>query len=362
VRIRAALFSFLALVCLAVPAQAIVGGRAAKPSSYPFFAVLPDCGGALVAPDRVLTAAHCVAGFAPGEVGTIRFGSGAERSAARIALHPAFVRDAVAERQNRDAPKHDLAIVQLDRPLDGVKPVALAASSAAAAGRRVRVVGRGSTTPPPKAVGTAAAIKGLREADLIVWSSARCRDFHRAHGGRTYRSAFDAATMLCAGDPDGKKPFRSACVRDSGGPLLARAGSTWLLAGIVSWGLRCGADLDPTVFARVTGEAAAFVADDDPAWAPIPSDQPASIAGEARVGATLTCTAPPWVSEPDTVAFVFSSYRFGKGRLTRQDSARATYVVQKADAGRYVSCSAVGRSAGGFVAAKASKELRIAGS
>ena len=90
--------------------------------------------------------------------------------------------------------------------------------------------------------------------------------------------------MLCATDPDGRAPFRSACTGDSGGPLVA--GSA--LAGIVSWGLRCGGDHDPTVF---TDPAAyrAFLTSAQPALAPVSSDAPAVISGTAKVGATLTC-------------------------------------------------------------------------
>ncbi len=60
-----ALAAALAFLVLAAPADAIVGGRAAPPGKYPFFAVLEvdnrfSCGASLVAPDTVLTAAHCV--------------------------------------------------------------------------------------------------------------------------------------------------------------------------------------------------------------------------------------------------------------------------------------------------------------
>ena len=59
------------------PASAIVGGTRAKPSAYPWFAELPFCGGALIAPDRIATAAHCVAGLPLRDVGEIRLGNGA---------------------------------------------------------------------------------------------------------------------------------------------------------------------------------------------------------------------------------------------------------------------------------------------
>ena len=107
--------------------------------------------------------------------------------------------------------------------------------------------------------------------------------------------------------------------------------------------------------------ASSFIADPDPVWAPIPGDGPATLTGEARVAATVTCAAPPWALAPDAVTYVFSSYRFGKGRITRQASETTTYVISAADAGRYVSCSAVGYTAGGGTATKPSREVRVAG-
>src|SRR5687767_10066634 len=104
--------------------------------------------------------------------------------------------------------------------------------------------------------------------------------------------------MLCATDPDGRRPFRSACTGDSGGPLVV--GST--LAGIVSWGLRCGGERDPTVF---TDPAAYrdFLTAATPAVAPVSSGEAASLTGEASVGATLTCSSPPWVTQPVGITY-----------------------------------------------------------
>ena len=144
--------------------------------------------------------------------------------------------------------------------------------------------------------------------------------------------------MLCATDPDGRAPFRSACTGDSGGPLVA--GST--LAGIVSWGLRCGGDKDPTVFTDPAAYRGFLTAAQPVARAGQQRTRRAADPGEAKVGAKLTCQSPPWIRQPDRITFSFDSYRFNQGRETRQQGSSATYVVRTQDAGRLVSCLATG--------------------
>ena len=348
-------FAALALLCAPAPAPAIVGGTAANASSYPWHAELPFCGGALIAPDRVATAAHCVAGLPLRDLGRVRLGSGAVRQAAGVSIQPSYVRRALDGTLNRDGPADDIAIVVLASPVTDVKPLALR-SRAPAKGTRALLLGAGQKTVPRKPVQAAANFESLRKTTLTVISDGACRAFYRRHGGTAYRAALRSASMVCATDPDGRRPFRSACSGDSGGPLVV--GST--LAGIVSWGLRCGGDLDPTVF---TDPAAyrAFLTAPAPVLAPVSDGAPALLTGEAKVGATLTCTAPAWLRQPDRIAFAFDSYRFGKGRITRQKGAGMTYVVRATDAGRLVSCVATGSNGGGFETSTPSAGLRIAG-
>jgi hypothetical protein len=132
------------------------------------------------------------------------------------------------------------------------------------------------------------------------------------------------------------------------------------LAGIVSWGLRCGEDRDPTVFTDPSAYRS-FLLSASLVLAPVSSGEPARLSGEARVGATLTCTSPAWLRQPDRIEFSFQSYRFQHGTITRQQGASATYVVRGADAERLVSCAATGINAGGFETTKASEALRIGG-
>ncbi|MEA2191606.1 MAG: trypsin [Solirubrobacteraceae bacterium] len=345
-----------AATCLAsaAPAGAVVGGTPAKPSSYPWHAELPFCGGALIAPDRVATAAHCVAGLPLRDIHGVRLGSGVVRQAVGISIEPGYLRRALDGSANRDAPAGDVAIVVLDAPVPGVKPLTVRTRTPTR-GTPGLLLGSGQKTVPRKPVRAAANFESLRKATLGVISDGACGAFYRRHGGKAYRSALRPATMLCATDPDGRRPFRSACVGDSGGPLVI--GST--LAGIVSWGLRCGGDRDPSVFTDPTAYRA-FLTAPSPALAPVSSGAPATISGEAKVGATLTCAAPPWVRAPSSITFSFDSYRFNHGRTSRQQGASPTYVVRAADAGRYVSCAATGSNAGGFETTRASADLRIA--
>jgi hypothetical protein len=300
----------------------------------------------------VATAAHCVAGLPLRDVGEVRLGSGAVRRAIGISIQPDFLRRALVGSANRDAPADDIAIVLLDAPVAGVRPLALR-SRAPRPGTRALLFGSGQKHVPAERV-RAANYEPLRRATLAVTSDAACGAFYRRHGGKRHRAALRPRTMLCATDPDGRTPFRSACTGDSGGPLVVGA----TLAGIVSWGLRCGGDRDPTVF---TDPAAyrAFLTAPAPLLAPVSSDAPARITGEARVGGILTCQSPPWIRHPDRITFSFDSHRFNRGRTTRQHGASNTYAVRSDDAGRFVSCLVTGSNAGGFETTEPSEAMQV---
>jgi hypothetical protein len=302
-----------------------------------------------------VTAAHCVSGLRLSDLSGVRLAGGQQRAVARVALAPGFVRWTRSPDSSVAAPPDDLAILQLAQPVQGIAPVTLAAS--VRSGARSRVIGRGLSRAPRRAVGSQQA--PLRAADLRVLSDSACRSFYRRRGGRLYRDVFRGASMVCAGDRDFPRPTPSACVRDSGGPLAVRRNGRWLLAGVVSWGLRCGAEGDPTVFGDVVA-ARAFVTAAEPVWAPSASEQPATVTGDARVGATLTCAAPPFDLPPAEVEFRWTSYRFQRGNLVRRQSADPTYTVRSDDADRLIICTAVGFTAGGSSESRPSAGLRIA--
>jgi Trypsin len=53
-----AVLAGLVAVAGAAPASAVVGGQPVDAASVPWFGSISGCGGVLVAPDRVATAAH----------------------------------------------------------------------------------------------------------------------------------------------------------------------------------------------------------------------------------------------------------------------------------------------------------------
>src|SRR5262249_42688813 len=85
-RRAAAFIACAAALACAAPANAVVGGTPIAPETVPWFAS-GSCGAMLVAPDRLLTAGHCVKGNTLGGIAGWVVG-GETRNGTQFALHP----------------------------------------------------------------------------------------------------------------------------------------------------------------------------------------------------------------------------------------------------------------------------------
>lgn len=218
----------------------IIGGDETTIEDNPFVVALttPDgfqfCGGTIVAPTKVLTAAHCTDGSDPADIRvvagrtTLSAGGGTTAGVTDIWIHPDW---------NSAALTSDASVLTLDTPLTE-EPLALAAPADAdlyAAGANSTVLGWGVTE-------SGSASDTLRKVDVPVTSDADCTT--------SYPNDYDAATMVCAGLAEGGK---DSCQGDSGGPLVGvTADGTRKLIGIVSWGQGCAEPNFYGVYGRVS--------------------------------------------------------------------------------------------------------------
>jgi trypsin len=220
----------------------IIGGEETTVEENPFVVALttPDgfqfCGGTIVAPTKVLTAAHCTDGTPASDIKVVAgrtslsAGGGTTANVTEVWLHPEW---------NADKLSSDASVLTLDAPLTEA-PLALASTADEdlyAAGANSTVLGWGVTE-------SGSTSDTLRKVDVPVTADDTCT--------ASYADEFDAATMLCAGLEEGGK---DSCQGDSGGPLVGTAADgTRKLIGIVSWGQGCA---EPK-FYGVYGRVAAF--------------------------------------------------------------------------------------------------------
>jgi len=268
IRIRVGVL-LVALTCLLAASSAsaqtrIVGGNNAAAGEYPYAVhldgTLYSCGGTLIAPDYVLTAAHCI----------VLYGAtGAAIPAAHITATVGRddLRDTSKGRQSRGVvaithplytglpvPSHDVALIKLATPITGYQTMKVAGpgeEATWAAGTMSTIIGWGLTSDGGDTSDT------LREAQVPIVADADCTKAYQVVGPV---SDFDPKTMLCAGFLG--RGGVDTCQGDSGGPLLVPiAQGGFRQAGVTSWGAGC-ADKDyPGVYARVgAAEVRDFIA------------------------------------------------------------------------------------------------------
>ncbi|XP_041032787.1 trypsin-like [Carcharodon carcharias] len=208
----------------------IVGGYECVKHSVPWIVSLNvgwhNCGGSLIHPEWVVSAAHCYQSGIQVRLGehdiTAREGTEQFIQSARVIRHPGF---------NPNTVDNDIMLIKLSKPAtlnDNVGTIALP-RSCASTGEYCLVSGWGDTESH--------VVSGdrLQCLDAPVLSNAACESSY---------PGMITNNMMCLGYLDGEK---DACRRDSGGPAVCNG----VLQGIVSWGSGCADRGYPGIYTKV---------------------------------------------------------------------------------------------------------------
>ncbi len=225
----------------------IIGGQPAKEHTPWLVQLLDDatsgqgfCGGTLVAPRIVITAAHCLE---PEFTKNLHVALGLADGINLHVNHPVKVEGIVVHHQySPNDVKADIAIlyladysgVQFERP---VAPIDYARDEKLpeSINKTAKVVGLGNTTSIGQFFDGV-----IREVDLPLVDIKKCRDAYNDVGEK----------QICAGNMD--HGGSDSCQGDSGGPMLARNKQGVLeLVGVVSYGNGCAQKNAPGVYTRV---------------------------------------------------------------------------------------------------------------
>jgi len=210
----------LSSITLAMPAQAVMRGQPSRqPDGLRQSVVWVEnsegelCSGALIRPDIVLTAAHCMMDKASYRVVALNRGFKAQRmQVMAAAVHPQFVPGTTPRTQ----PGVDLAMLKLERPLGGdFVPFDTGLVGRVGSGDTVTLAGYGIVGENEKR-----SARTLRQTNLVSLGPVRISN---------------NVLIVTDGSRLAQTSGAGACRGDSGGPIVAATPGGYQLLGIVSW-------------------------------------------------------------------------------------------------------------------------------
>lgn len=214
----------------------ILGGDEAVSGAWPWMTAILNagesadlyfaqyCGGVLIAPNWVLTAAHCVDGKSASDIDVavgvydLASWSGTRIGVQRIVKHPAYV----------NFYANDIALLEL-KSASVQQPITLF-SGASAQGIDPKLLGQMTTLVGWGLADTTTEWyfpSKLRQVNLPVVADSYCNN--------VYDGVTLSSSQLCGGYADAK----DACTGDSGGPMMLVVDGQWVHVGLVSFGADC---------------------------------------------------------------------------------------------------------------------------
>lgn len=215
---------------LPVRTPRIINGRDVMDFRYPYFSLMYGtgiCGGVLIGPRLLLTAAHCNGFGQIFRVGAYESTIDGDFVQVRNTLvHPDW---------NRFRLDNDIMIIQLTEATDNTY---ITLEKEEIYSGYFTVLGFGDTD---KGSGISLS-KQLQEVEMYYVDNKKCDKAHGKNGEVT-------EDMMCVTDTD-----KDSCLGDSGGPLIKKGNRAEddRLVGLVSWGRECARNGVPGVYVRIS--------------------------------------------------------------------------------------------------------------